>query len=372
MSRYAFETRKLAVGYDGTPLIQDIEIAIEPGQVMTLIGPNGAGKSTILKSISKQLQIVGGTVLVEGRDLAGISASELAKTVSMLFSTAPRTELLTCQDIVETGRYPYTGHMGVLSAEDHERVDQIMKTTQVWQIRDRDFSRISDGQRQRVMLARAICQEPKVLVLDEPTSFLDIRYKLELLQILKKLARERQVAVILSLHELDLAQKAADQIVCVRDGAIDRCGTPEEIFSGGYIQQLYGVERAQFNENYGSLELQAASGGPEIFVIGGGGDGIAVYRRLQRRGIPFAAGVLHENDLDYPVAAALAARVVTERAFEPIGEAAFAEAAAVMADCRRVICCCGHFGTMNQRNAALRDLAAQRGVLTEGDGTDGL
>ena len=129
MSRYAFETRKLAVGYDGTPLIQDIEIAIEPGQVMTLIGPNGAGKSTILKSISKQLQIVGGTVLVEGRDLAGISASELAKTVSMLFSTAPRTELLTCQDIVETGRYPYTGHMGVLSAEDHERVDQIMKTT---------------------------------------------------------------------------------------------------------------------------------------------------------------------------------------------------------------------------------------------------
>ena len=114
MSRYAFETRKLTVGYDGKPLIENIEIAIEPGQVMTLIGPNGAGKSTILKSISKQLQIVDGTVLVEGRDLAGISASELAKTVSMLFSTAPRTELLTCQDIVETGRYPYTGRMGVL------------------------------------------------------------------------------------------------------------------------------------------------------------------------------------------------------------------------------------------------------------------
>ena len=106
MSRYAFETRKLTVGYDGKPLIENIEIAIEPGQVMTLIGPNGAGKSTILKSISKQLQIVDGTVLVEGRDLAGISASELAKTVSMLFSTAPRTELQTCHDIVETGRYP--------------------------------------------------------------------------------------------------------------------------------------------------------------------------------------------------------------------------------------------------------------------------
>ena len=164
----------------------------------------------------------------------------------------------------------------------------------------------------------------------------------------------------------------ADQIVCVRDGAIDRCGTPDEIFSGGYIQRLYGVERAQFNENYGSLELQAPSGAPEIFVIGGGGEGIATYRRLQRRGIPFAAGVLHKNDLDYPVASALAARVVTERAFEPVGETAFAEAAAVLADCRRVICCCEHFGTMNQRNAALRDLAARRGILTEDDGTDGL
>ena len=107
-------------------------------------------------------------------------------------------------------------------------------------------------------------------------------------------------------------------------------------------------------------------------MIGGGGAGIPVYRSLQRRGVPFAAGVLHENDLDLPVARALAARVVTERAFEPIGEAAFAEAAAVLADCRRVICCCKSFGTMNEQNAALRELAKRRGVLTEGDGTDGL
>ena len=160
--------------------------------------------------------------------------------------------------------------------------------------------------------------------------------------------------------------------VTVRGAEIDRCGTPDEIFSGGYIQRLYGVPRQQFNESFGSLELQAPSGAPEVFVIGGGGAGIPVYRSLQRRGVPFAAGVLHENDLDTPVARALAARVVTERPFEPIGEAAFTEAAAVLADCRRVICCCRSFGTMNERNAALRELAAQRGVLTEGDGTDGL
>lgn len=372
MVEWILHTRDLAVGYGGRALISDITFGVRPGEILVLIGPNGAGKSTILKTISRQLAPVAGTVYLENSTLRSIPAAKSAKTMAILMTGRVEPELMTCEDVVSAGRYPYTGRFGVLTAEDHARMDEAMELVHVSELRDKDFSRISDGQRQRVMLARAICQEPKVLVLDEPTSFLDIRYKLELLQILKKLARERQVAVILSLHELDLAQKAADQIVCVRDGAIDRCGTPEEIFSGGYIQQLYGVERAQFNENYGSLELQAASGGPEIFVIGGGGDGIAVYRRLQRRGIPFAAGVLHENDLDYPVASALAARVVTERAFEPIGEAAFAEAAAIMAACRRVICCCGHFGTMNQRNAALRDLAAQRGVLTEGDGTDGL
>ncbi|MGN0261279.1 MAG: ABC transporter ATP-binding protein [Eggerthellaceae bacterium] len=246
MTHYAFETRKLTVGYDGKPLIEGIEIAIEPGQVMTLIGPNGAGKSTILKSISKQLQIVDGTVLVEGRDLTGISASELAKTVSMLFSTAPATELLTCQDIVETGRYPYTGRMGVLNAEDHARVDQIMKTTQVWEIRDRDFSRISDGQRQRVLLARALCQEPKILIMDEPTSFLDIRYQIELLGLVRKLATEQGLCVIMSLHELDMAQRLSDVVLAIKDNAVFRYGDPEDIFTRETIGELYGIDLSEY------------------------------------------------------------------------------------------------------------------------------
>lgn len=372
MVEWILHTKDLTVGYGGRPLISDIEIAVRPGEILVLIGPNGAGKSTILKTISRQLAPVAGTVYLENGALGSLPAAKAAKTMAILMTGRVEPELMTCEDVVSAGRYPYTGRFGVLTAEDHAQMDAAMELVHVSELRDKDFTRISDGQRQRVMLARAICQQPKVLVLDEPTSFLDIRYKLELLQILKELAREKQVAVILSLHELDLAQKAADRIVCVHGDTIDRCGTPEEIFSGGYIQRLYGVPRQQFNESFGSLELQAPSGAPEVFVIGGGGAGIPVYRSLQRRGVPFAAGVLHENDLDTPVARALAARVVTERPFEPIGEAAFAEAAAVLADCRRVICCCRSFGTMNERNAALRELAAQRGVLTEGDGTDGL
>lgn len=124
------------------------------------------------------------------------------------------------------------------------------------ELADRDFSCISDGQRQRVLLARAICQEPEVIVLDEPTSFLDIRYKLELLTVLKQLVREKQVAVILSLHEIDLAQKLSDRLICVHNGRIERCGTPEQVFTGDYIRTLYDLERGTYNEQFGSLELE--------------------------------------------------------------------------------------------------------------------
>lgn len=148
------------------------------------------------------------------------------------------------------------------------------------ELADRDFSCISDGQRQRVLLARAICQEPEVIVLDEPTSFLDIRYKLELLTVLKQLVREKQVAVILSLHEIDLAQKLSDRLICVHNGRIERCGTPEQVFTGDYIRTLYDLERGTYNEQFGSLELERVTGEPRVFVIGGGGSGTALYRRL--------------------------------------------------------------------------------------------
>ena len=144
-----------------------------------------------------------------------------------------------------------------------------------------------------MLLARAICQEPEVIVLDEPTSFLDIRYKLELLTVLKQLVREKQVAVILSLHEIDLAQKLSDRLICVHNGRIERCGTPEQVFTGDYIRTLYDLERGTYNEQFGSLELERVTGEPRVFGYRAAAEAERrLYRRLQRRGIPFAAGVL--------------------------------------------------------------------------------
>ena len=356
-------TENLAVGYNGQPLIRDICLHLRKGEIMTLIGPNGSGKSTILRSVIRQISPLRGTVYLDGRPMDRMAALEVAKRLSVLMTDRVHPELMTCRDVAATGRYPYTGKLGLLTPPDWEKVDEALALVHGEELADRDFAQISDGQRQRVLLARALCQEPEVLVLDEPTSFLDIRYKLELLSILKDMVRRRKLAVLMSLHELDLAQKVSDCVACVHNHTIERCGAPEEIFTAGYILELYDAARGSYNPDFGCLELEPPAGTPQVFVIGGGGSGIPVYRRLQRQGVPFAAGVLHENDLDYPVSKALAAEVISEEAFSPIGETAFRLAAEKIARCAQVLCPPSTFGPMNEKNRLLRELAEQAGKL---------
>ena len=297
MAEYYLQTKDLAVGYHGKALIHDINFGICKGEIVTLIGPNGSGKSTILKSITRQLRLVGGKVFFDETSLMNISYKELSSRMAVVLTERIRTELMTCHDIVATGRYPYTGRLGILTAEDERIVDEAMAAVHAQEIGNRDFNAISDGQKQRIMLARAICQEPEVIVLDEPTSFLDIRYKLEFLSVLQEMSRKRNLTVLMSLHELDLAGRISDKIACVQGDRIDRFGTPEEIFTQGYIPQLYQMTTGSYDELTGDLELPSVQEKPEIFVIAGNGTGTSIFRRLQRERKAFATGILWENDL---------------------------------------------------------------------------
>ena len=198
MSHPFVETKEMTVGYRGVPLIRDIALRVNRGEILTLIGPNGSGKSTILKSLIRQLALIGGTVYLDGKSLQTLPERDLARTMSVLLTEHVRPELMTCWDVAAAGRYPYTGRLGLLSDEDRAKVDEALALVGADELADRDFSCISDGQRQRVLLARAICQEPEILILDEPTSFLDVKHKLELLAILEKMAREKKMTVIMS------------------------------------------------------------------------------------------------------------------------------------------------------------------------------
>lgn len=358
---YYFKTEKLTVGYDGKPLISDIDIGIEKGEILTLIGPNGSGKSTILKSITRHLESISGVVSIDGADMRRMSGRDVATRLSVVLTERINPELMSCGDIVATGRYPYTSHFGLLTAKDREIVRDSLEKVHATELYDRDFREISDGQRQRVMLARAICQEPEIIVLDEPTSFLDIRHKIELLNILSEMAKERGITVIMSLHEIDLAYKISDKIICVAGDKISDFGTPDEIFTEERIARLYGIENGSYDTLFGSVELQRPTGDPRVFVIGGAGSGIPFYRMLQRCGIPFAAGILYENDVDFRVARALAASVVSARAFEPVDAETQARAAGLLDQAAYAVDCGFPRGAYNRCNEALLSRAEAQG-----------
>ena len=239
----AFSTEHLTVGYDKTPLIKDVNLQVRPGEILTLIGPNGSGKSTILKTITRQLKQIGGTVYLGKETMRGMGDNEVSRRLSMVMTERVRTELMSGREVVASGRYPYTGRLGILSPEDWEKVDEAIALVHAKEVQEQDFMKISDGQRQRLMLARAIAQDTKILVLDEPTSYLDMGFKLDILANIRLLARERNLAIVMSLHELDLAQKISDTIACVKGDRIDRIGTPEEIYDEPkthYVAQFIG------------------------------------------------------------------------------------------------------------------------------------
>lgn len=359
---YFFRTKQLTVGYNGKPLIKDIEIKLDRGRILTLIGPNGSGKSTILKSITKHLKSICGTVYIGDRSIDDMSNRDMSYRVAVVLTERLKTELMTCGDIVATGRYPYTGMLGILSEQDKRLVQSAMELVNAWELKDRDFTQVSDGQRQRVLLARAICQEPQIIVLDEPTSFLDIRYELELLNILRTMADERNITVIMSLHELDMAQKVSDFVMCVKGEYITHFGTPREIFKRELISELYELSNGSYNPLFGSFEMERTKGEPGVFVIAGGSTGAVEYRTLQKKRIPFVTGILHENDVDYQIASDLANEVFSEKSFERIGENVYQSALRRLESCDTVINCLKSYGEMNQKNKELYEKAVSLGL----------
>ena len=246
------ETNDLAIGYGKAPLAEAIAVGVPRGKILTLIGPNGAGKSTLLKTLAGQLAPVGGTVLLDGQDLTSYTGNARAQKLALMLPHTRRTELTTCFEFAAAGRIPYTGRLGILSDADRQQVHAALELVGAEHLADRDFNCISDGQRQRILLARAICQQPEIILLDEPTSFLDIKGKIELLTILQKLAHTQNLAVLVSLHELDMAQKISDAVVCVSPGSVSGVLTPEQAFAPENIRTLYRLSAEQYETLFGA------------------------------------------------------------------------------------------------------------------------
>jgi iron complex transport system ATP-binding protein len=362
-TRAVLSARGLHVGYDKKVVVRDIGLSALPGQVICVIGPNGAGKSTILRTLAGLLPPVEGEVCLGGESIASVKPAVKAKEIAVVLTEKIVVPMTSAFEIVAMGRMPHTGFFGTLSSDDRRVVETCLELAGAGDLAQRNFQSLSDGEKQKVMIARALAQEPRLIILDEPTSHLDIKHKVEVIRILNLLARDKGLTVILSMHDIDLALKSCQIMLLVKDGEVAACGKPEDIIRKNTIGKLYDIKGASYDHLLGSIEL-CNERLPEVFVVAGAGTGALVYRMLSRMGFGIATGILHRNDIDYSVAVGMKLTVLAAESFEPI--TATDEAFALAKSARIIVDSGFPVGTFNQENIGLlRRLATEgRRVLS--------
>ena len=232
----------LSAGYGKDIIINGISLEVFEGEIAVLIGPNGGGKSTFLKAILGEVTLFSGNVYICDNELKSISAKERSKKIAMLSTQRLDLEHITVYEVVAMGRYPYTGFMGVLTDDDRSVIERAMERTSIAELKDKYYDQLSDGQKQRVMLTRAICQEPKLLIMDEPTSYLDINHKIELLYLLKKLSREEGMTILMTLHDIEYVNQIADKVWAIsKDGKLCKLDTNEAFPQSDSIRKLFNI-----------------------------------------------------------------------------------------------------------------------------------
>lgn len=247
MSDRFFYSQKLDIGYNNKALIKDIAFDIQRGEIVALIGSNGSGKSTLLRTLAKQIDSIKGDAYIEAESIKNMSYEEISKRISIMLTDKVKAELLSVYDVVSSGRYPYTKMMGRLDKADRKIVEMVMADCGIKELSDKEFSKLSDGQKQRVMFARALAQEPKVLILDEPTAFLDIKYKVMLFDLLKIASHQKKISVLMSIHEVDLAMKVADRIIALKDDKVFAYGSAREIADKKLIMDLFDIDEKSYS-----------------------------------------------------------------------------------------------------------------------------
>ncbi len=240
----------LSAGYRGKAVVPGVNLEIKKGEIISFIGPNGAGKSTLLKTLYRELTPVAGAVFIDGADVSKMTLKELAKKLSIVTTDRIKPEHMTCREVVMAGRLPYTDGFGVLGKEDRQAAEEAIALMKIEGFADKQFSNLSDGQKQRTLIARAIAQSPEYLVMDEPTSYLDIRYRMELMEVLEGLAK-KGVTIVMSIHELELAVSVSDRLLLVYDDGKTLCKTPLEVMEEGLIKDLFSLTDEMYEKIYG-------------------------------------------------------------------------------------------------------------------------
>ncbi len=356
-------------GYGAADVLKGVSLAVRPGEVVGLVGPNGCGKTTLVRVASRALKPSGGSVRLIGNDPYELSSKEAARLVAVVPQDVIPAFSFDVLDFVLMGRAPYLSRWTGGGPEDWAKAREAMEAVGVQHLADRPMDELSGGERRRAVLAQALAQDAPVLLLDEPTTHLDIRHVVEFHQVIRWLADDRQVAVVAVLHDLTLAAALSDRLVAMAGGEIVADGQPEEVVTRSLLRTVYGV--------VADVEASAATGRPavvlgplehaivptglRVLVVGGAGRGAPLMRLLLERGIHVVAGVLHGSDTDVDVAERLDIEHVSVPAFSEIDEEATAAWRRHAAATDLVVVCDPPLGPGNVRNLELALEQAEAG-----------
>lgn len=251
MEKNLIELRDLTTGYTSKKgkavIAEHLNATLQRGKLTCLLGPNGAGKSTLLKTLSAFIPPLSGEVLVQGKSITAYSVQELSQLIGMVLTERIDVQGMTVREMVAMGRSPYTGFWGTLSDDDNKIIDHSIALTGTSDLQDRQVNTLSDGERQKVMLAKALAQQTPLILLDEPTAFLDFPSKVEAMLLLKQLARQENRAIFLSTHDLDLALQTADQLWLINKNQPLCMGTPQQLADDGSLPRFFQSSHIQFD-----------------------------------------------------------------------------------------------------------------------------
>lgn len=233
---------KLEIGYGGRIIVPEMDITVRSGEITTIIGPNGSGKSTVLKALTRLLRYTKGAVYINGRDLAQVDGKTLARYMGVLPQRHSAPPDFKVRDLVGYGRVPYQKWYEQNGKEDEEIIDWALQATGTWALRDKLINACSGGEAQRVWIATVLAQQPEILFLDEPTTYLDIAHQQETMRLVKKLNRENGIGVVMVLHDLSQALEVSDRIVVIKNGRKYSEGAPEDVITPTMLREVYNVE----------------------------------------------------------------------------------------------------------------------------------
>lgn len=241
---------RLNFGYNGRLVLQDIWLEIRPGQMTALLGPNGAGKSTLLRLLNGTLKPSAGQITLNGVNLYRLSPRQTARQIALVEQAAKLAWPYTVTQVLKLGRFPYRGWLAPYTHQDLEIVQQVLHQTDLWPLRHRPLHTLSGGERQRALIARALAQQPRILLLDEPSSNLDINHQLKLLEFVQSLAVEHNLAVVIAIHDLAMAARYCHRLMVLHQGRVHADGPPEQVLTPALLKEVFGVAAQLYRDPF--------------------------------------------------------------------------------------------------------------------------